>query len=521
MSRDNRVRTPIDAALLFSRARMRPSSVVDAPASRRKFLSGLLAGAGTLALAACGGGGGASGAGASTSVNTSNSTNPANTSTNTSSATSTGTTTVSGTTTGSSGTQNTSSTTDTSGTSTPSGTSSAATESTSGTTIPPASAIIDSAGAQWTLSNGAVLKAAVDTDFPATSTLLLYWNHTVYAEDGSGNWYVSGNNGWSVSSDPRSTTSIPPVTSLFYGMNGHMAYTSGVYATVTPAEQLALLQDLGVNNYRADVYNQNDAQLLANILTGVFANSGVSILPCMLPVFLNQSGTETDAYNLGYQLAVSVATPLKGLVKYIECGNELDAGGLVSTPPGSSFSDFNPAYWPAYRGVIRGMIDGVKSVDPTIQCGVDVGVPLAYPALQMLWNGITPDGSPTGVSGATPVRWDVTMYHWYESSGDIQGAGANGNINVLEILSQSFGLPIWLTEWGFVPSDSAAAQASYVTGRLNEYYSVRTQYNLQSIMLYELISTASSDDFGLIETDGTTKTPAYAAFKSFTAANPV
>jgi hypothetical protein len=516
MSRDDRVRTPIDTALLLARSGTLPSCVADAPASRRKFLSGLLASAGTLALAACGGGGGsggASGAGASTNPNTSTSSNPSSTSTNTSSANSTGTTTASDSTTGSSGTANTSGTSGTSGAS--------STESTSGTTIPTASAIIDRNGVPWTLSSGAVLKATVDTDFPATSTLLLYWNHTVYAEDGTGNWYVSGNNGWSVSSDPRSSTSSPPATSFFYGMNGHMAYTSGVYATVTPAEQLALLQDLGVTNYRADVYDQNDAQLLANILTGAFANSGVSILPCMLPVYLNQSGTETDAYNLGFQLAVSVTTPLKGLVKYIECGNELDAGGLVSTPPGDSFADFNPAYWPAYRGVIRGMIDGVKSVDPTIQCGIDVGVPLAYPALQMLWNGITPDGSSNGVSGATPVRWDVTMYHWYESSGDIQGAGANGNINVLDILAQSFGLPIWLTEWGFVPSDSAAGQASYVTGRLNEYYSVRSQYNLQSIMMYELISAASSDDFGLIETDGTTKRLAYTAFKNFTAAHPV
>jgi hypothetical protein len=366
-----------------------------------------------------------------------------------------------------------------------------------------------------------VLKAGVDTDFPATAALLLYWSRTVYAEDNSGNWYVSGTNGWSVSSDPRISAGSTPATSLFYGMNGHMAYSSGIYATVTPAEQLALLQDLGVTNYRADVYNQTDAQSLANALTGPFANSGVSVIPCMLPVYLDQAGTETDAYNLGYQLGVSVATPLKGLVQCIECGNELEANGLISSGAGNSPSDYNPAYWPAYRGVIRGMIAGVKSVDSTIKCGVNVGVALAYTALQMLWNGVTPDGSSTGVTGATPLRWDVTMYHWYESSGDILGAGPNANINVLEILTQSFGLPIWLTEWGFVPSDTPAAQATYVSTRLNEYYSVRTQYNLQSVMMYELISAAANDDFGLIETDGTTKTPAYAAFKAFTAAHPV
>ncbi|RFU47219.1 lipopolysaccharide biosynthesis protein [Paraburkholderia sp. DHOC27] len=299
-----------------------------------------------------------------------------------------------------------------------------------------------------------------------------------------------------------------------------MAYTSGVYATVTPAEQLALLQDLGATNYRADIYNPNDSQLLASIMTGVFANSGVSLLPCIVPVYFNQAGTESDAYNLGYQLAVSVITPLKGIVQHVECGNELDANGLINGP-GNSPSDYNPAYWPAYRGVIRGMIDGVKAVDPTIKCGVNVGIPLAYTALQMLWNGVTPDGSSTGVTGATPVRWDVTMYHWYESSGDIRYAGAFANINVLEILTQSFGLPIWLTEWGFIPSDTMAGRASYVTGVLNEYHAVRAQYNLESIMMYEMISAASSDDFGLIGTDGATKTLAYSAFKTFTAANPV
>jgi hypothetical protein len=304
-------------------------------------------------------------------------------------------------------------------------------------------------------------------------------------------------------------------------MNGHITYPSGVYSTVTAAEQLALLQDLGVTNYRADVYNQNDAALLASFLTGPFANSGVSILPCMPPVLLNWSGTEAEAYTVGYNLGVAVATPLKGLVKYIECGNELDAEGLIITPPGSSPADFSPTYWPCYRGVIRGMIDGVKSIDSTIQCGVNVGVPLAYPALQMLWNGITPDGSATGVQDATPVKWDVTMYHWYESSGDMQGAGQFGTINVLEILAQSFGLPIWLTEWGFVPTDTEAGMASYVTNALTEYYSVREQYNIQSVMFYELISTNStSDDFGLIESDGATKRLAYSAFKAFTAANP-
>jgi hypothetical protein len=436
MSGNNRIETKIDAARELLRADTLPFALASATASRRRFLSGLLAGAGSLALAACGGGGGGSTAGGGTGTINSAVNPNAN-----ASGTVTGNTTASG-------------------------------------------------------STGAASTAGTSTA----------------ASSGTAN--SSGSSG-------ASGTASTPAASLFYGMNGHVAYTSGVYATVTPAEQLALLQDLGVTNYRADIYSQIDAQSLANTLTGPFANSGVSILPCMIPVSYNQAGTESDAYSLGYQLGVSVATPLKGLVQYIECGNELDASGLISNGAGNAPEDYNPAYWPAFRGVIRGMIDGVKSVDATIKCGVNVGVALAYTALQMLWNGVTPDGSTTGVAGASPVQWDVTMYHWYQSSGDILRAGENANINVLAILAQSFGVPIWLTEWGFVPGNSEADQASYVSGTLNEYYSVREQYNLQSVMMYELISSASTDDFGLIETDGITKTEAYTAFKAFTAANAV
>jgi hypothetical protein len=348
----------------------------------------------------------------------------------------------------------------------------------------------------------------------------MYWNHTVYCENQYANWYVYGANGWSATTDPRETPAVVAQSfPLFYGMNGHMAWPTGIYTTITAAQQVAILQNLGVTNYRADVAGSGMAQTVANALNGPFKGSGISILPCINPTAYDQSASETDAYNLGYALAVSIVTPLKGLVSYVECGNELDANGLVSSGAGNSPSNYNPAYWPAYRGVLRGMIAGVKSVDPTIKCGINVGVPLAYTALQMLWNGQTPNGTATPTSGATPLQWDVTMYHWYESSGDITRAGPQGLTNVLQILSQSFNLPIWLTEWGFQLSDTSAAQCSYVSTTLAEYYALRDQYNLQCVMMYELIDMASTDTFGLIEADGVTHKPCYATFQSFTASN--
>ena len=437
--------------------------------SRRTFLTSLIAGAGSVALAGCGGGGGSSDSAV------------ANTSAKAKAAVS---------------------------------------ESAQGTTIPPAVSFTDAYGTTWTLTNGTVFGGTDNAGFPGTAVLMVYWNHSIYAETSAGAWYLYGSNGWNASSDPRVTAAAETSTDVFYGMNGHMAWTSGIYSTMTAAQQLALLQELGVTNYRADVAGSGMAQTLATALSGAFAGSGVSILPVINPTTYDQTATETEAYDLGYELAVSIATPLKGLVSVIECGNELEANGMINGA-GNSPSEYNPAWWPAYRGVLRGMIDGVKSVDPTIKCGINVGVPMAYTALQMLWLGITPDGSTTGQTGGTPLAWDITMYHWYESSGLITEAGPQGLINVLEILSSSFGLPIWLTEWGYQTTDSTTAQATYVTNTLSEYVSLRSQYNIQSIMFYELMDTTTSDLYGLMLSDGVTKNPSFSAFQSFVAANPV
>jgi hypothetical protein len=306
----------------------------------------------------------------------------------------------------------------------------------------------------------------------------------------------------------------------FYGMNGHMAWGSGIFKTMPVQQQLSLLKDLGVTVYRADMADAGMATTIATALKGPFAGSGVTILPVLNPrsAGWDQSAGEDAGYRLGFALAVRCTTPLKGLVKYIECGNELDVIGLKIGGDGSQTSDWSHAYWPAFRGVIRGMLAGVRSVDPSIQCGVNVGIPMAYRALQMLWNGITPNGTSTGYGGSLPARWDFTTYHWYKSSYNIQKAGKTASVDVLQILKDSFGKPIWLTEWGWSgANDTPQSAAAYVTQALTQYRSIKDKYNIQCIMMYDMIDEA----FGLIQPDGVTKNPAYAAFKNFVAANPV
>ncbi len=405
----------------------------------------------------------------------------------------------------------------------PADVSKASTVSLSGATAPPAASLTDSGGTVWTLLNGRVMKngTGVSTGSSVAQALLLYFNGIIYAQNASGVWYQNGSPWKNIgTTDPRNVVK-PSNTSLFYGINGHMAWGSGIYFTMTAEQQLAILKDLGVTMYRCDTADAGMSATLAMALRGAFAGSGVGIMPVLNPrsAGWNPTGTEAAAYSLGYDMAVRCAQPLKGLVTHIECGNELDTIGLQIGGDGSQTTDWSPSQWPAFRGVIRGMIAGVKAVDPTIKCGVNVGIPMAYRALQMLWNGISPNGTAMGISGAAPLQWDYTTYHWYHSSGKLECAGRNNAcINVLQVLKDSFNVPIWLTEWGWSGSaDSPSAQSAYVQETMASYYAIKDKYNIECVMMYAVID----QDYGLIQADGVTKNPSYATFRNFVVANPV
>jgi hypothetical protein len=394
----------------------------------------------------------------------------------------------------------------------------------SGTVLPPAASLVDGDGHVWTIVDDRANEdgRTVFTGSKVPIVTLLFYDDALYAKNASGEWFRNGPP-WTPlgANDPRTRAVAHSNTSLFYGINGHMAWGTGIYHTMPVEQQLAILQNLGVTMYRCDIADPGMSRTIADALIGSFADSGVSILPVLNPrsAQWNPLGTESDAYALGYRLAVRCTQPLAGLVRYIECGNELDTVGLQIGGDGSQSNDWSPEQWPSFRGVIRGMIDGVRAVDSTIQCGVNVGIPMAYRALQMLWGGIQPDGTPQGTSGAAPLRWDYTTYHWYHSSGDIQCAGRDQQcVNILQVLKESFGIPIWLTEYGWSgANDGPSAASTYLGQVLAEYRAAKDQYDLQSIMLYELIDA----DFGLIQGDGATRNPAYETFRAFVAGNGV
>ncbi|WP_159833134.1 lipopolysaccharide biosynthesis protein [Burkholderia sp. 8Y] len=310
---------------------------------------------------------------------------------------------------------------------------------------------------------------------------------------------------------PAATAKASTTTSIFYGMNGHIT-NGGAYDATPYATQLLQLQDLGVKIFRNDVYNLASAKVLATVAKQ-FAAGGVQVYPVMLLGLGYDS--EQAAYNAGYTMGQQTAQTYK--YSYYEVANELDSGALAGNYDGNIWYQYSNQPFTIARGVIRGMIAGVKSVDSSAKIVVD-GTWKHIAFFQMLADGSQPDGT----HGHPTVSWDITAWHWYSDMGDMTNAcGGSGCHDVLGIIS-SFGKPVWINEYGVRPTyGTTTSIASYITGNLmmQEYYNDASKYNIQSIQAFQLYDD-SEGAYGLIQSDGVTQKPAYAAVKSFIAAHP-
>ena len=72
----------------------------------------------------------------------------------------------------------------------------------SGTTIPSAAQIIDSADNVWAVSGGIIYENGVPAGYSNNVTLLLYENAIIYQENSSGNWWSWNGTTWVASSNP-------------------------------------------------------------------------------------------------------------------------------------------------------------------------------------------------------------------------------------------------------------------------------------------------------------------------------
>jgi hypothetical protein len=75
--------------------------------------------------------------------------------------------------------------------------------SASGTAIPPASSITDSAGDVWTLSQGSVYKNGAKAGGTYNVTMVLWYNGTIYHQGTGGQFYSWNGSNWASCNDPR------------------------------------------------------------------------------------------------------------------------------------------------------------------------------------------------------------------------------------------------------------------------------------------------------------------------------
>ncbi|MGF6544044.1 glycoside hydrolase family 26 protein [Paraburkholderia youngii] len=78
-----------------------------------------------------------------------------------------------------------------------------------GTTIPPASSIIDASGNTWTVKNGVIYQGSAKAGFSQNVTLLLLYGGKIY-QSAYGSWWVWSGSTWNTSSDPRVASSTGP-----------------------------------------------------------------------------------------------------------------------------------------------------------------------------------------------------------------------------------------------------------------------------------------------------------------------
>ena len=287
--------------------------------------------------------------------------------------------------------------------------------SASGTAMPPAASITDSAGDVWTLANGVIYRNGSTVGNTYDVSLVLWYGGKIWHCGTGGQFYVNADvaEEWLPCNDPR--IDVAPAPGSFYGMNGHADYN------YTPDEIVSILKGMNCTSYRVGVTDDPKDLNAVIKLAKAFQSAGLTLL-VLIDQGVYESGgvmaSESVAYDRGYSIAATVAKALQpyGVTIY-ECGNELtrqDATVMDFTYAGSKASDFNNRNWPIMRGVMRGMIDGVKSVQPSAKCGInfcvaDVG------ASDALWDGRQPDGS----GGYPQVRWDITTWHNYEVYGDL------------------------------------------------------------------------------------------------------
>ncbi|SAL02681.1 glycosyl hydrolase [Caballeronia ptereochthonis] len=307
-------------------------------------------------------------------------------------------------------------------------------------------------------------------------------------------------------------------TGVFYGIAGHLEHR-GAYRISNYDLQISQLRDLGVTMYAQDVSSEESAHMVADFARAA-AKQCIGVLALVTPFEQEKRANEKETYERGYALGKTAGRVLKGLVTYYQVGNEYDNWTILGEDrSGEHPSDYDNARFMKARGSILGLIKGIRETNPDAKILLTSFSWLHYGFTDMLYSGTQPDGT----RGHPIPHWDITAWHWYSNMGSITAAGGN-KVNVLERLRDSYGKPIWITEYGVRPNHEDPG--AYLVGgdALKGFVSLAKTYDIQNVTLYELYDDeryGGDGNYGVIQDDGKTRKARFETVRDFIKAHPM
>jgi hypothetical protein len=283
-------------------------------------------------------------------------------------------------------------------------------------------------------------------------------------------------------------------TGFRWGVNGHPIRAA--YGTLSMAQQLDLMKDIGISSYRVDVYILDQMDTLDQLVSQALPR-GIEILPMLQPEL---GSDEESSYDIGLGFGKAFAERFRSSIRFWELGNEWENWVGVWLD-GSRPSRYNTKRYNIVRGMIRGLLDGIHAGDPNSKGIVGNAGWCHYGFQQRLLD----DG----------VNFDITGVHWYSDQGSLLKAGC-GNRNILAILAR-WGKPIWLTEFN---TREETEQDEWLVATMSEVQSVKATYRVERMHIYQLLDephlSGHEATYGLAKADGTPK-PAFHAVRKFIA----
>jgi len=221
-------------------------------------------------------------------------------------------------------------------------------------------------------------------------------------------------------------------TNFILGMNGH-PLSREAYKNVTPANQIKLLKDLGIQSYRIDVRtdafgNVSESENLLELLKQA-KTANIKILPTVFLTGLDYNSDNISLNNKAIVLGKGFVEKYGAYIDTYELGN-LESNVVIK--PGSHGNkpeDYDLVKLRKLAYFMKGLNYGIKTFDANSKTIVNASW-MHYAYLQLLIN----EG----------VNYDIIGYQWYSNMDE--NAATNFAISDIGLkLSSLFTKPIWFT----------------------------------------------------------------------------